>query len=204
MANKTFTYGGYTFEPRGTFKDFGIKPGKQQFVKISRALHLANWELRFCVADGDEHFDYDKFYEASGGKDADVFYCKETGELYVPCAGTLQVFDQKSTSEEVRECYRRRKQERLQNVMCFTEEQHQAFNALMDAIVRCKQLGIDYAVNDSDVYAFRADLLEDLTSDMAPRKGQESIENGLCCIVEGAWDANDGLYANVKDLPHLK
>ena len=125
---------------------------------------------------------------------AGVYYCRYANKK-----------EQKQLKQQQREEQERfAKQERLKNALCFTEEQHRAFNTLADAVSRCRQLGIDFAVSGSCVYAFRADLLEDLTSDMAPRKGQESIENGLCCIVEGAWDANDGLYANVKDLPHLK
>lgn len=125
---------------------------------------------------------------------AGVYYCRYANKK-----------EQKQLKQQQREEQERfAKQERLENALCFTEEQHRAFNTLADAVSRCRQLGIDFAVSGSCVYAFRADLLEDLTLDMAPRKGQESIENGLCCIVEGAWDANDGLYANVKDLPHLK
>lgn len=124
---------------------------------------------------------------------AGVYYCRYANKK-----------EQKQLKQQREEQERRMKQERLENALCFTEEQHQAFNTLMDAIARCRQLGIDFAITATHVYAFRADLLEDLTPDMAPMKGQESVEMGFNCIVEGAWPAFDGLYANVKDLPHLK
>lgn len=105
MANKTFTYGGYTFEPRGTFKDNGIKPGKKGDAKLYKSLYYLNYGK---VADGDEPFNYDDFYKAAGVKEDDVFYCKETGELYVPCQKPLCIFDTVSTAEEVELRYQKR------------------------------------------------------------------------------------------------
>lgn len=206
MATKQFTYGGFTFEPRGTFQDHGIKKGKREFVQISRALHYANYGN---VADGDHPFNYDDFYKAAGEKEDDVFYCQETGELYVPCAAVLPIFDRESTSDEVMRRYNRRceireeherfvKQEALKGAMLFTEEQHHAFNALSKAIAECRKQGLDFAVDGTDVYAFRTDLLQDLTEDMVPMEGQGRIEHGLCPIIETAWDACEGLYANAK------
>lgn len=45
METKTFTYGGYTFEPRGQFKDYGIKPGKDEFKEISCKLDSSGYGL---------------------------------------------------------------------------------------------------------------------------------------------------------------
>lgn len=209
METKTFTYGGYTFEPRGQFKDYGIKPGKNEMRNICRALHYYNAGY---VADGDERFDYDEFYKAAGdGCDADVFFCKETGEQYVPCSSVLCVFDKASTSDEVMARYRKRiaereeherhvKQEALKNVMCLTDEQTLAINALREAAFKCSELGLSFAADGTDMYVFRADLLQDITEDMAAMNGQERIETGMYLAIENAWDACEGLYANPKEV----
>lgn len=209
---KTFKYGGYTFEPRGQFKDFGIKAAKNrsELMSITSALHIADWNNRFNVADGNEHFDYDEFYKASGGSDADVFYCPETGELYVPSAKVLNVFDKTSTDEDVEMRYRKRiavreqrerfeKQEALKNAMCFTEEQHQAYIKLHKVIDECEKLGLQFAFDGDHVHVFRGDLLRNITNDMAPLHGQVAIsEDSFMQCITGVWNAPDGLYANVK------
>jgi hypothetical protein len=207
---KTFKYGGYTFESRGQFKDFGIKPGKREMVEITSALHIVDWNNRFNVADGNEHFDYDEFYKASGGSDADVFYCPETGELYVPSAKVLHVFDKTSTDEDVEMRYRKRiavreererfaKFEALKNAMCFTEEQHQAFIKLRDVISECTDKGLEFAFDGDVVRVFRADLLKDITSNMVSMEGQIPVPQEMLytCILT-LHNAPDGLYANVK------
>ena len=204
---KTFKYGGYTFEPRGQFKDFGIKADKNEFYNISRALHYPNSGK---VADGDEPFSYDDFFEAAGEQKDDVFYCHETGEMYVPCAEVLAVFDQKCKGEEVRGRFNRRraereeherfeKQEALKNAMCMTEKQRGALSVLREAAIACCEAGLNFAVDGTEMYAFRADLLTDITDDMAPTKGQEQITSGMFLAIENAWDACEGLYANPKD-----
>lgn len=218
---KTFKYGGYTFEPRGQFKDFGIEPGKREMVEITRALHIADWNNRFNVADGNEHFDYDEFYKASGGSDADVFYCPETGELYVPSAKVLNVFDKTSTDEDVEMRYRKRiavreererfaKNEALKNAMCLTEKQHELFRWLCRVIEECQNNGLDFAITHEtntnlqvsewyDLKVFRTDLLKDLTGDMAPLDGQSPIPSeSMLTVKYGLWNTEDGLYANVK------
>jgi len=204
---KTFKYGGYTFEPRGQFKDFGIKADKNEFYNITRALHYPNSGK---VADGDEPFNYDDFYKAAGEQVDDVFYCKETGELYVPCADVLAVFDQKCRGDEVlARCNRRiaereeqermKKREELKNAMCLTDKQRDAINALREAAVACCEAGLNFAANGTDMYVFRADLLKDLTDNMVPMEGQEQITTGMYLAIENAWDACEGLYANVKE-----
>ena len=208
METKTFTYGGYTFEPAGQFKDYGIKPGRNEMRQICRAIHYPNSGY---VADGDVKFDYDEFYKAAGDDcDADVFFCKETGEQYVPCSSVLCVFDKASSSDEVMERYRARiakreehersvKQEALKNAMCLTDKQTVAINALREAAFKCSELGLNFAADGTDLYVFRADLLQDITEDMAAAKGQERIETGMYLAIENAWDACEGLYANVKE-----
>lgn len=209
METKTFTYGGYTFEPRGQFKDYGIKPGKNEMRNICRAFHYYNAGY---VADGDVKFNYEEFYKAAGdGCDADVFFCEETGELYVPCAAVLCIFDRKATDEEVGKRYERRiaereeherhvKQEALKNVMCLTDEQSKAIDALREAAFKCCEVGLNFAADGTDMYVFRADLLQDITDDMAPMNGQERIETGMYLAIENAWDVCEGLYANPKEI----
>lgn len=208
MAKKTFTYGGYTFEPRGQFKDYGIKSGKNEMRDVCRALHYFN---AGCVADGDEKFNYDDFYEAAGQCEDDVFFCKETNELYVPCAAVLCIFDRESTDDEVGGRYNKRiaqreeheefvKREALKNAMCLTDEQRKAINALREAAYKCCEVGLNFAANGGDMYVFRADTLKDITDDMAPMEGQVQIESGMYLAIENAWDACEGLYANPKDI----
>ena len=60
------------------------------------------------------------------------------------------------------------------------------------------QAGLDFAVDGTDLYVFRADLLENLTSDMAPADGQEGIADNLFSVIDNAWDVCEGLYANPK------
>ena len=204
---KTFIYGGFTFEPRGQFKDFGIKADRNEFYNITRALHYPN---QGYVADGDLPFNYDEFYKASASKDDDVFYCAETGEMYVPSAGGLAVFDQKCSGSEVADRYNRRREEReerereakreaLKNALCLTTEQHQAYIDLRKAIKECQKLGLEFAY-DGSLSVYRADLLKDVTTDMAPMQGQVAVDYrsflSLPCSIR---HAPDGLYANVKD-----
>lgn len=205
MEKKKFTYGGYTFTPDGSFKDHGINPGKRETYNICRSLHYIN---RGKVADGDESYDYDKFYKAACNCTDDIFFCKENGERYVPCAGVLAVFDREHTEEEVCERYKYRvavceehkrfvKREALKVAMQFTEEQHEAIIELSKVIRHCKDIGLEFAVDGTDVYMFRADLLKDITTDMAAMDGQVRMEV-LADIISDAWNACDGLYANVK------
>lgn len=207
---KTFKYGGYTFESRGQFKDFGIKAGKNEFYNISKALHCPRHPENNKVADGEELFVYEDFYKAAGEQKSDVFYCHETGEMYVPCGGYMPVFDQKSTGDEVRKRYLNRitereererfeKQEALKNAMCLTEEQHQAYIKLHKVIDECEKLGLQFAFDGDHVHVFRGDLLRNITNDMAPLHGQVAIsEDSFMHCITGVWNAPDGLYANVK------
>ena len=184
MAKKEFQYGGYTFEPRGQFKDYGIKPGKNEFRDICSKLNNSNFG---CVADGDEPFDYDEFYKAAGGCDDDVFLCKENGILYVPCAKSLQIFTPEPHEYgSVTEAYNRRraaieehkefvKREALKDAMYFTEEQLAALIELSRAAKKCQSVGLQFSSDKEYVFAFRADLLEDLTEDMVPMEGQTRI-----------------------------
>lgn len=179
---KTFNYGGYTFEPRGQFKDFGIKADRDEFFNITKALHYPRFPENDTVADGNEPYSYDGFYEAAGEKNDDVFYCVETKELYVPCVGALAVFDQKHSGEEVkRRCDNRRaereayerymKREALKDAMYFTEGQHQAYITLQKAVAECSRQGMQFAFDGDHVHVFRADLLKDITTDMVPKRG---------------------------------
>lgn len=205
---KRFTYGGYTFVEAGTFQDYGIRKGKKEFVNITRALHYPNSGK---VADGDEPFNYDDFYKAADGSKADVFLCEENFERYVPCAAVLAVFDQTSPTDAVWGRFNRRraerekherfeKQEALKNAMCMTEKQREALSVLREAAIACCEAGLNFAVDGTEMYAFRADLLTDITDDMAPMNGQEQITSGMFLAIENAWDACEGLYANVKEL----
>lgn len=211
MERKTFIYGGYTFEPKGQFKDHGIKPGKNEFRNICSKLNNSNFGY---VADGDEPFDYDEFYKAAGGCDDDVFLCKENGILYVPCAKSLQVFTPEPHEyDSVTEAYNRRrakreeherfvKQEALKDAMCPTEEQHQSIIALSKAIAHCREQGLDFAQDECGWYVFRADLLADVTTNMVPLMGQVQVPHSCFMgILDGCDALNicDGLYANAKD-----
>lgn len=205
---KRFTYGGFTFVADGTFKDYGFKGGKRGFINICRTLHYPN---SGNVADGDEKFNYDEFYKVAGKCKDDVFLCEENGERYVPCSSVLAVFDQTSDSDAVWGRYNRRRMEReerereakreaLKEAMIFTEEQHQAYIKLCKVINECMELGMQFAYDGDHVHVFRADLLKDITMNMAPSRGQEAIdERSLCQCITGAWDIREGLYANVKE-----
>lgn len=206
MEKTRFQYGGYTFVPDGTFKSHGIKKGKREFYYLSRALHYPN---SGCVADGDEKFDYEEFYRASGDSKDDIFLCEENGERYVPCAKVLAVFDKDNTDEAVCARYERRQQERedrehflkqeaLKKAMVLNDKQSSAINALREAAFACCDVGLNFAVDGTDVYVFRADRLTDITEDMASQNGQEHIETGMYLAIENAWDACDGLYANFR------
>lgn len=207
METKTFTYGGFTFEPKGQFKDYGIKPDKNEMRNICCKLNNSGFGY---VADGDEKFVYDEFYKAAGGCEDDVFMCRENGILYVPCGESLQIFTPEPHEYgSVTEAYNRRrakreerirfqKQEALKNAMCLTDDQRDAINALRDAAYKCCEVGLNFAVDGGDMYAFRADLLEGLTDDMAPMDGQVRIETGMYLAIENAWDACEGLYAKAK------
>ena len=209
MAKKEFQYGGYTFEPRGQFKDHGIKSGKNEFQQISNALYFPN---RGNVADGDEKFVYDEFYKASGGSDDDVFLCKENGILYVPCARALAIFDQETPIGEVLKHYDLRREKRdeherlvkrsaLKESMHLTDEQYQALKELTRAAKKCQSVGLQFSSDKEYVFVFRADLLEDLTEDMAPMEGQSQIPaECFHAAIYGVWDSHEGLYANPK--PH--
>ena len=204
MAKKSFTYGGYTFEPRGLFADFGLN---DDIHEICCKLNNSNFGY---VADGDEPYNYDDFYKAAGEKVDDVFLCKENGILYIPCQSSLQIFTPgKHEPGSVSAAYHRRraaieearierKREELKHVMTPTEEQHQTIIALRHAIDECRKQGLDFAVDGTDLYVFRADLLENLTSDMAPADGQEGIADNLFSVIDNAWDVCEGLYANPK------
>lgn len=210
MERKTFIYGGYTFEPAGLFKDYGIKPGKNEFRNICSKLNNSNFGY---VADGDEPFDYDEFYKAAGGCDDDVFLCKENGILYVPCAKSLQIFTPDPCEfGSVTDAYNRRRAKReeherlvkrntLKESMRFTDEQYQALKELTRAAKKCQSVGLQFSSEKEYVFAFRADLLEDLTGDMAPMEGQEQIPaECFHAAIYGVWNSHEGLYANPK--PH--
>lgn len=200
---KQFKYGGFTFEPKGKFRDFGIK---EDFRSMSEHLYLLN---AGSVADGDEPFNYDEFYQAAGDVDADVFRCVENDVLYVPCRKELMVFAITGTSESLLEDYRQRrrqreeherllKQEALKKAMTLTDKQSAAIDALREAAFSCCDAGLHFAVDGTDLYVFRADLLKDITEDMAAQDGQTHIETGMYLAIENAWDACEGLYANCR------
>lgn len=206
MAKKTFQYGGFTFEPAGQFSDYGIKPGKNEFKQICSALYYTN---RDGVADGDEDYDYKEFYQASTDKDADVFLCLDNKVMYVPFSGFLAEFWKKGTLEEITLAYYRRRRQReqrayeekkadLKNASFFTPEQNDAFLKAYKALDACRDLGVDFAIQDDILFAFRTDTLKDLTENMVPRKGQAPLKL-IYQLAPEIWNANDGLYANVKE-----
>ncbi len=97
---KSFKYGGYTFVPLGQFTDAGFKEDTST-NKIMNVLYFIN---RGYVADGHEKYNYDDFYKAAkaaGCGDADIFLCKETAEMYVPCLRDLPIFDK--TAKDAKE-----------------------------------------------------------------------------------------------------
>ena len=107
---KNFTYGGYTFVPLGQFTDAGYKKDAP-IGKIMNDLYFIN---RGCVADGHEKYNYDDFYKAAkvaGCGDADIFLCKETKEMYVPCQYALPIFDKTvKDADEVQQRFDHRKE----------------------------------------------------------------------------------------------
>ena len=95
---KSFKYGGYTFVPLGRFTSFGIK-ANAEMKDIMKYLYFIN---HGCVADGHEEYRYEDFYKATGEDcQADVFLCKETKEMYVPCQRDLPIFDE--TAKDAKE-----------------------------------------------------------------------------------------------------
>lgn len=202
--NTEFTYGGYTFEALGTFEQCGVK---DELMSILAALcYTGNDDL---VADGDEPFDYDAFYKAAGEQENDVYRCKENGVNYVPCGEVLPIFAPHQDHDSVKRRAQRRRQEiedsrrearraELANAMCPTEEGHQAIIALGKAIERLRELGFDFAHEGETLYALRTDLLTDITDNMCPMEGQESITANMLPVIHGVWNATDGLYANVR------
>ena len=108
--SKSFNYGGYTFVPLGQFTDAGYKKDAP-INKIMNDLYFIN---RGCVADGHEKYNYDDFYKAAkeaGCGDADIFLCKETAEMYVPCQDALPIFDKTAMdTEEVMKRFNHRKE----------------------------------------------------------------------------------------------
>ena len=92
--------------PSGQFKDYGFKDGASMF-EIVRCLHGIN---RGCVADGHEKYNYKAFYKAAGDDcQADVFFCPQTQELYVPCEEYLAIFDKTATGKEVERRFEKRR-----------------------------------------------------------------------------------------------
>lgn len=208
MATNIFTYGGFTFEPRGQFKDYGIKPDKDELRKICRALHYHN---SGNVADGDEPFNYNLFYRAAGHCEDDVFLCKENGVLYVPCAEVLCIFDQTSSTDEIRKSYetRRRthkakvqfrKEQALRDATYLTEEQHAAFGQLMRAVKKCKKEGLDFVWDGFDMQVLRTDLLKDLTTDGNLTSNRTVIpDDCFHTFAENVWNADEvGILANPR------
>lgn len=108
--SKSFNYGGYTFVPLGQFTDAGYKKDAP-INKIMNDLYFIN---RGYVADGHEKYNYDDFYKAAkeaGCGDADIFLCKETAEMYVPCQNALPIFDKTAMdTEEVMKRFNHRKE----------------------------------------------------------------------------------------------
>lgn len=102
---KSFTYGGYKFVPCGQFTDYGFKKDATM-SEIAGCLFFTN---RGCVADGHEKYDYKEFYKASGDCVADVFFCPQTQERYVPCENYLAILDKTATSDEVKRRFERRR-----------------------------------------------------------------------------------------------
>lgn len=105
---KSFKYGGYTFVPLGRFTSFGIK-ANAEMKEIMKYLYFINQGF---VADGHEKYDYDEFYKAAGDDcKSDVFLCKETKEMYVPCQNALPIFDKTAKdSKEVQWRFDHRKE----------------------------------------------------------------------------------------------
>ena len=108
--SKSFNYGGYTFVPLGQFTDAGFKKDAP-IDTIMNDLYYIN---RGCVADGHEKYNYDEFYKAAkaaGCGDADIFLCKETAEMYVPCQYALPIFDKTvKDADEVQQRFDHRKE----------------------------------------------------------------------------------------------
>lgn len=108
--SKSFKYGGYTFVPLGQFTDAGFKKDAP-IDTIMNDLYYIN---RGCVADGHEKYNYDDFYKAAkaaGCGDSDIFLCKETAEMYVPCQYVLPIFDKTvKDAEEVQQRFNHRKE----------------------------------------------------------------------------------------------
>lgn len=106
---KSFRYGGYTFVPSGKLKDYGYDPAKDDAYYV--LFHLFDINRGF-VADGHEKYSYDEFYDvakAAGCGDADVFYCPQTQELYVPHEKYLAIFDKTATEKEVKRRFEKRR-----------------------------------------------------------------------------------------------
>lgn len=83
---KGFKYNGYTFRPLGkTNLTFG-QTGKR--ISQDRELGMSTYEWS-----KGEKYNYDKFYEASGNSQADLFLCLENGNVYIPSNNELFLFE---------------------------------------------------------------------------------------------------------------
>lgn len=84
---KYFKFGGCTFDPCGTFRDYNLELDSKELI-----FHLRNTNNNAFKKKGG--YTYEKFYEAAGGHENcpfDVFYCTNT-VLYVPTKEQLQIF----------------------------------------------------------------------------------------------------------------
>ena len=83
---KEFKYNGYTFRPLGkTGLSFS-----QLSKRISRDKDLGMSTYEWSKG---EKYNYDKFYEASGDSQSDLFLCLENGNVYIPANNELFLFE---------------------------------------------------------------------------------------------------------------
>lgn len=88
-----FEYQGYHFKPK---RQFDKKA--EDFFSITRSLK-SDTELGLFAEDyhgkQKKQYSYEEFYKASTDKEADIFFCIETGKEYVPCQYELQEYRNK-------------------------------------------------------------------------------------------------------------
>jgi hypothetical protein len=83
---KDFEYNGYTFRPLGEVGLSFSQIGKR--ISSDRDLGMS----RYAWSKG-EKYNYDKFYEASGNSQADLFLFLENGNVYIPANNELFLFE---------------------------------------------------------------------------------------------------------------
>lgn len=87
----TFEYAGYHFTPLRAFRK-----NEGGFFEITRMLERDPKMGLWTYKEGQRFpYSHKSFFEASTDKECDIFFCRETEKLYVPCENELFIFNGK-------------------------------------------------------------------------------------------------------------